>query len=244
MRVADPALPGGAARPGVAVLEGFHALKHALRFGAEWSRWSPRTRRARPAGGRAGAGPGRLARRPGGAGQRRAARRAGAAGAAHRVVAIARRPAGRRRRGARRTAAGAVVLLEDPRTMGNMGACVRVAAAADAAAVLTTGDNDPWHPDALRGAAGLHFALPVAGVEALPTTSGRWSRSTPGARACARPTSRGASSPSAPSATVSRRAARSRRRPPRHPDAPRRLQPQPRDRGRRRPVCAAALRAV
>jgi TrmH family RNA methyltransferase len=49
-----------------------------------------------------------------------------------------------------------------------MGACVRVAAAADAAGVLTTGDNDPWHPDALRGAAGLHYALPVARVEALP----------------------------------------------------------------------------
>jgi len=57
-----------------------------------------------------------------------------------------------------------VVLLEDPRTMGNMGACVRVAAAADAAGVLTTGPNDPWHPDALRGAAGLHFALPVASL--------------------------------------------------------------------------------
>jgi TrmH family RNA methyltransferase len=51
--------------------------------------------------------------------------------------------------------------------MGNMGACVRVAAAAEAAGVLTTGDNDPWHPDALRGAAGLHFALPVARVGEL-----------------------------------------------------------------------------
>jgi TrmH family RNA methyltransferase len=55
-----------------------------------------------------------------------------------------------------------VILLEDPRDLGNMGACVRVAAAADAAAVLTTGGHDPWHPDALRGAAGLHYALPVA----------------------------------------------------------------------------------
>jgi RNA methyltransferase, TrmH family len=61
-----------------------------------------------------------------------------------------------------------VVLLEEPRNMGNLGACVRVAAAADAAAVLTTGDNDPWHPDAVRGAAGLHFALPVAAIEELP----------------------------------------------------------------------------
>jgi TrmH family RNA methyltransferase len=55
-----------------------------------------------------------------------------------------------------------VVLLEDPRDLGNMGACVRVSAAADAAAVLTTGGHDPWHPDALRGSAGLHYALPVA----------------------------------------------------------------------------------
>jgi TrmH family RNA methyltransferase len=58
-----------------------------------------------------------------------------------------------------------VILLEDPRDLGNMGACVRVAAAADAAGVLTTGSHDPWHPDALRGAAGLHYALPVARLE-------------------------------------------------------------------------------
>jgi TrmH family RNA methyltransferase len=45
---------------------------------------------------------------------------------------------------------------------------VRVAAAAGAAGVLTTGGNDPWHPDALRGAAGLHYALPVAAVAAPP----------------------------------------------------------------------------
>jgi TrmH family RNA methyltransferase len=60
-----------------------------------------------------------------------------------------------------------VVLLEDPRDLGNMGACVRVAAAADIAGVLTTGSHDPWHPDALRGAAGLHYAVPVARVEGL-----------------------------------------------------------------------------
>jgi TrmH family RNA methyltransferase len=48
-----------------------------------------------------------------------------------------------------------------------MGACVRVAAAADVAGVLTTGTHDPWHPDALRGAAGLHFALPVARLDRL-----------------------------------------------------------------------------
>ena len=63
-----------------------------------------------------------------------------------------------------------VVLLEQPKNMGNIGACIRVAAAADAAAVLTTGENDPWYPDAVRGAAGLHFALPVAAIEALPAS--------------------------------------------------------------------------
>jgi RNA methyltransferase, TrmH family len=63
-----------------------------------------------------------------------------------------------------------VVLLEQPRNMGNLGACVRVAAAADAAALLTIGENDPWHPDAVRGAAGLHYALPaVAAVERAPS---------------------------------------------------------------------------
>ena len=61
-----------------------------------------------------------------------------------------------------------VVLLEDPRDLGNMGACVRVAAAADAGGVLSTGSHDPWHPDALRGAAGLHYALPVARLSELP----------------------------------------------------------------------------
>ncbi|HET9592137.1 MAG TPA: TrmH family RNA methyltransferase, partial [Solirubrobacterales bacterium] len=60
------------------------------------------------------------------------------------------------------------VLLEQPRNMGNIGACIRVAAGGGAAAVIATGENDPWHPDAVRGAAGLQFALPVAKVEALP----------------------------------------------------------------------------
>lgn len=54
-----------------------------------------------------------------------------------------------------------IVLLERPRDLGNLGAVVRVAAAADIAGVLTTGTHDPWDPSALRGSAGLHFALPV-----------------------------------------------------------------------------------
>jgi TrmH family RNA methyltransferase len=60
-----------------------------------------------------------------------------------------------------------IVLLENPRNLHNVGACVRVAAAGDAAGVLTTGTQDPWHADAVRGAAGLQFALPVSRVVAV-----------------------------------------------------------------------------
>ena len=65
-----------------------------------------------------------------------------------------------------------IVALEDPRNLGNLGAVVRVAAAAGAAGVITTGTHDPWHPAAIRGSAGLHFALPVARADAI-TPHGR-----------------------------------------------------------------------
>jgi len=84
------------------------------------------------------------------------------------VVAIARRPPVDLAAALADPDPAPVVLLEQPRNMGNIGACIRVAAAAGAAALVTTGENDPWHPDAVRGAAGLQFALPVASAEALP----------------------------------------------------------------------------
>ncbi len=67
-----------------------------------------------------------------------------------------------------------LALLENPRSHGNIGAAVRVAAAAGAAGLVTTGEHDPWHPSALVGSAGLHFALPVAwlpeiDLDELPT---------------------------------------------------------------------------
>jgi TrmH family RNA methyltransferase len=83
------------------------------------------------------------------------------------VISLAERPPPVPIRELQLQAQAPVVLLEDPRDLGNMGACVRVAAAADAAGVLTSGSHDPWHPDALRGAAGLHFALPVARLGSL-----------------------------------------------------------------------------
>ncbi|MEF3119413.1 TrmH family RNA methyltransferase [Streptomyces chrestomyceticus] len=51
-----------------------------------------------------------------------------------------------------------VVLLENPRNLGNIGAVVRLAAGFGATGVVTTGSLDPWHPNAVRGSAGLHFA--------------------------------------------------------------------------------------
>lgn len=158
--------------PELAVLEGFHALKHALRFGAEVLE-------------AVAVDPGELGRLAAELAPDLTAslpRRVSPVGEAvlaelvpqaprTGVVAIARRPPVDLPALLADDRQVPVVLLEDPRNMGNMGACVRVAAAADAAAVLTTGHNDPWHPDALRGAAGLHFALTVAAVESLPESS-------------------------------------------------------------------------
>jgi RNA methyltransferase, TrmH family len=153
----------------LAVLEGFHALKHALRFGAEVVEAVAVDpgELERLAAELAPDLSGSLAERVTLVGAELLAQIAPHAPRTG-VVAIARRP--------EVDVAGAladdrpapIVLLEDPRTMGNMGACVRVAAAAGAAGVLTTGSNDPWHPEALRGAAGLHFALPVAAIGDLP----------------------------------------------------------------------------
>jgi RNA methyltransferase, TrmH family len=153
----------------LALLEGFHALKHALRFGAEVIEAvaSDPTELDRLAADLAPDLAGSLTGRTTPVSAELLtqlvphAPRTG-------VVAIARRPAVDLAAVLADERPAPVVLLEDPRTMGNMGACVRVAAAADAAAVLTTGGNDPWHPEALRGAAGLHFALPVARVDSLP----------------------------------------------------------------------------
>jgi len=63
-----------------------------------------------------------------------------------------------------------IILLENPRDLGNMGAAIRVAAASEATGLLTIGEHDPWHPAAIRGSAGLHFALPVIRTDVLPNS--------------------------------------------------------------------------
>ncbi|MBA2346961.1 MAG: TrmH family RNA methyltransferase [Solirubrobacterales bacterium] len=147
----------------LAVLEGFHALKHAVRFGGEiLGAWT--------------ADPDALEALRGSmapdvelsveaVGEEELARVVPRA----QVVAVARRPV--RPHPDVLIAAddpAPLVLLEEPRHLGNLGAAIRVAAGADAGGVLTTGHQDPWHPDAIRGAAGLHFALPVYRINRLP----------------------------------------------------------------------------
>jgi TrmH family RNA methyltransferase len=154
-------------------VEGFHALKHALRFGAQialgvtddleglrllTAELAPdlevefsQAVQGVPSEVLALASP----RRP----------RTG-------IVAFARRPRIALEEVLKTRSDRPVVLLENPRDLGNLGAVVRVAAAADAAGVLTIGGHDPWEPAALRGSAGLHFALPVIRSERTDT-SGR-----------------------------------------------------------------------
>ena len=143
--------------PGAVCLEGLHAVKHALRFGAELvevttddpERLARLARELAPdvaAELLAAAVPGPGAFPPTG------------------VIAWAkRRPFALPERDER-----LIVLLDHPRHLGNLGAAIRVAAASDAAAVLVLGDADPWHPQAIRGAAGLQYALPVGRVDEVP----------------------------------------------------------------------------
>ncbi len=156
--------------PELAVLEGLHALKHALRFGAQVLH----TAVVSPA--RLGALADALAP------DVRERILADAVTVPPEVfatlaplapstgaIAIARRPTSDVDALLAEARPAPVVLLEAPSDLGNIGACVRVTAAADVAGVLTTGIHDPWDPAALRGSAGLHFALRVArlGEDAL-----------------------------------------------------------------------------
>ena len=136
------------------LLEGLHPLKHALRFGARVERAVARDPAAVVA----------LARElaPDVADRVGALVREGDSGDFD-VVAWAERPDGRPLR-----ADAPVVLLDHPRHLGNVGAAIRAAAAAGAGGVLVLGDADPWHPAAIRGAAGLQYALPAERVDAPP----------------------------------------------------------------------------
>ncbi|MDO0926765.1 TrmH family RNA methyltransferase [Streptomyces sp. TG1A-8] len=155
------------------LLDGFHALKHALRFGAEVPVAVTTDRRAALALAGELAADVRdtldalltevpeatyasLVPRPHPTG----------------VAALAIRPPreARLRALARLPRTAPVVVLDNPRNLGNAGAVIRLAAGFGATGVITTGTLDPWHPTVVRGGAGLHFATAVErlGVEELP----------------------------------------------------------------------------
>lgn len=138
-------------------LEGFHAVKHALRFApalvgevrvADVARVTALAARLAP-----DVLDPLLAR----AVVRPVAHHTG-------VEADADRPAEDRSVLSARTAP--LVLLDRPWDPGNVGAVIRVCAAAATSGVAVTGTLDPWAPAVLRGSAGLHYALPVLRVGA------------------------------------------------------------------------------
>ncbi|MEU6550598.1 TrmH family RNA methyltransferase [Streptomyces sp. NPDC046915] len=79
------------------------------------------------------------------------------------VAALAVRPsrAANLEKLARAPRGAPVVVLDNPRNLGNAGAVIRLAAGFGATGVVTTGTLDPWHPTVVRGGAGLHFATAV-----------------------------------------------------------------------------------
>ncbi|WP_078971743.1 TrmH family RNA methyltransferase [Streptomyces sp. WM6368] len=146
---------------GLVVLDGFHALKHALRFGADVRMVlaeDPAAVRAlaRELAPDVEAAVGRLARR---ADLKGVLPRVHPTG----VAALAVRPdraAGIEGLG-RLPRPAPVVVLDNPRNLGNVGAVVRLAAGFGATGVVTRGDLDPWHPNVVRAGAGLHYATTV-----------------------------------------------------------------------------------
>ncbi|ANP48226.1 tRNA G18 (ribose-2'-O)-methylase SpoU [Streptomyces griseochromogenes] len=149
---------------GAVLLDGFHALKHALRFGAEVPVAVATDRRAALALAAELAGDvedaldalltevpeqtyASLVPRPHPTG----------------VAALAVRPSreANLRALAHTPRTAPVVVLDNPRNLGNAGAVIRLAAGFGATGVVTTGTLDPWHPTVVRGGAGLHFATAV-----------------------------------------------------------------------------------
>ncbi|MET9319911.1 TrmH family RNA methyltransferase [Streptomyces sp. NPDC003038] len=152
-------------RGDLVLLDGFHALKHALRFGAQVhmavadepdtvrklaAELAPDVEEAVAALVREAPLKGLLPRvHPTG------------------VAALAVRPD----RAAGRAALdlmprpAPIVVLDNPRNLGNVGAVVRLAAGFGATGVVTRGDLDPWHPNVVRAGAGLHYATTVERLE-------------------------------------------------------------------------------
>ena len=157
------------ADPTLVVLEGFHPLKHAIRFGAELVE-AVTANLADLSQLAAGYAPDimpklhqqvmvvpaqvfhQLAPVPPPTG----------------IIAIAHRPTVYLNDILDNSAPAPVVLLENPRNHNNIGAAIRVSAAAGAAGVITLGLHDPWNPASIISGVGSQFALPVARASNAP----------------------------------------------------------------------------
>ncbi|MFI1865638.1 TrmH family RNA methyltransferase [Streptomyces jumonjinensis] len=157
------------AAPDAVLLDGFHALKHALRFGADVPH-AVTSDKAAVLG---------LAEDLAGDMTERIAallvevpletlRELVPKVHPTRVAALAARPEREKNTEllGRLPRRAPIVVLDNPRNLGNMGAVVRLAAGFGVTGVVTTGDMDPWHPNAVRAGAGLHYAT---AVERLPS---------------------------------------------------------------------------
>ena len=137
-------------------LEGFHAVKHVLRFAPELV--DSVTVRSRAAAAELCA-----ALAPDVAEGLLTLAVEGATDHPTGVAGRARRPPADRQVLTRR--GSPLVVLDDPRHPGNVGAVIRVAAAAGAAGVAVCGPLNPWGASVVRGSAGLHYALPVVSTQ-------------------------------------------------------------------------------
>ena len=155
--------------PSLALLEGFHPIKHALRFGAELIEvvgLSPEDT-ARLEEDLAPDLSGAIAQNMKTVSASVFDQLAPAPPPTG-VIAIAKRPQVSLVEVFSDPSPAPVVLLENPRNLLNIGAAVRASAAAGAAGLATTGRQDPWHPAALIAATGLQFALSVTRTDTLP----------------------------------------------------------------------------
>jgi len=151
------------------VLEGFHPLKHAIRFGAEitevvTSNVEELSRLGAETAPDIGCWLDKTVSAVAGEVFEQLAPVTPPTG----VIAIAKRPKTSLTEMLNNPAAAPVVLLENPRNLLNIGAAVRVVAAAGAVGLVTTGPQDPWHPAALIAGAGLQFAISVARTATIP----------------------------------------------------------------------------
>ena len=152
------------AAPGAVLLDGFHALKHAVRFGAD-VRVAVTADRAAALGLAAELAPdladyltAHLIEIPPGTLRELVTRVHPTAVAA---LATRRDPEANLAALTRLPRLAPVVVLDRPRNLGNVGAVVRLAAGFGVTGVVSTGDLDPWHPNAVRSGAGLHYATAV-----------------------------------------------------------------------------------